>query len=131
MPHKAEKIDVFFTARYDSLSRWCHGRYNGNGQDVMHGAYEIARERGYTHITFGLFASLCREAARNLQVARWQQDEEKTIILPPTERAAERLAAHMVSAPTDDPPAFPSDYVHAARKLVRAEKKGQPCLWGV
>jgi hypothetical protein len=125
----AEKIDDFFTLRYHSLSRWCHQRWNGSDGDVMHSAYELAAKR-YTHINFGLFCVLAREAARNLGVHRWTQDEEKTIILPPTPRAAERIEAHLATAIADDPPEFPSDGIYMARKLVRQEKKGQLNFWG-
>jgi hypothetical protein len=123
-----EKIDDFFAERYHSLSRWCQSRYNGSGQDVMHSAYELAIDR-YQHINFSLFASLCAEAARNLQIHRWTQDANRTIILPPTDLAAERLSAHLAAAPSDEQPDFPQDCIRAARKLVRAEKKGQLCFW--
>jgi hypothetical protein len=88
----------------------------------------IAAER-YHHTNFSLFSRLCAEAARNLGIHRWQQDEEKTIILPPTDLAAERLSAHLAVAPSGEPTSRTAQELRAARKMIRLEKKGQPCLF--
>jgi hypothetical protein len=130
MPRGAEKIEDFFSLRYVSLSKWCHSRYNGSGGDVLNSVVVIATERGYTYMTMALFRMLAREAARDLQLARWVQSADGTIILPPTPKAAERLGAHLAVAPANDnKPEFPADCIRAARKMIRLEKKGQPCLW--
>jgi DNA-directed RNA polymerase specialized sigma24 family protein len=124
----SHSISDFMEKNYRRLSRWCDSRWNGQRQDVMHEAAVIAIERRYEYMTFSLFSSHSREAARNLQVARWTHDAEKTIILPPTERAAERLDAHHATAQADEP-AFTAGEMKTARRLLRAEKRGQPCLW--
>lgn len=124
-----DSVNDFITKNHQRLTRWCHRRYNGNGNDVMHTAIETALERRYEYMTFRLFRDLCREAARNLGIHRWVQDDQGTIILPPTQLAAERLDAHLAVAPGDDKPEFPADCIRAARKLMWLERKGQPCLW--
>jgi hypothetical protein len=42
----------------------------------------------YEYMTYTLFADLCHSAARDLKISRWQHDDEKTIILPPTRHPA-------------------------------------------
>jgi hypothetical protein len=129
MPHGAQKIDDFFTLRYQRLSRWCHQRWNSSGGDVMNSAVVIAIEGGYTYMTFSLFRRLCREAARKLRLNHIVYTADGVIILPPTELSAQRLQEHLSVAPAGEQPEFPSDCIRAAKKLVRAEKKGQPNLW--
>lgn len=128
MPYGAEKIDDFFVNNYQRLLGWCHSRWNGSGGDVMHSAWELAKKRGYTYINFSFFCGLCKDAARKLRLRQWMQAAEMTIILPPTSRSAERLDAHLATAPAIEAE-FPQDCILAARKLMRAEKRGQLNLW--
>jgi hypothetical protein len=122
-------IHEFVEKNHKQLVRWCCTRWNGSGGDVMHTAVVIAIERKYGHMTTSLFRLLCQEAARNLEIYRWTQDEDGTIILPPTLRAGERLDAYFAVAPVDDPPQFSADCILAARKMKRAEEKGQLNFW--
>jgi hypothetical protein len=131
MPYGAEKVDDFFTQRYDSLNRYCHSRWNGQGGDVLHSAWELAKKHEYTHINFSLFGKLCLNAARKLRLRYTIYTADGVIILPPTERAAERVESHLAAAPADNDnqPEFPADCRRAARRLIRQEKKGQMHLW--
>ncbi len=123
-------VEEFFVTEYASLLRYCRSRWNFSGGDVCHTAFEIARER-YTHINFSLFVSLCHEAARDLELHRSIYTDDGVILLPPTERCAERLDGKNSLAKEEDREWISDDdgAKKIGRKLVRANKKGQPCLF--
>lgn len=94
-----EKVETFFEKNYNSLSKFCHSRWNGRGDDVLHSAFVIAKQR-YKKINFSLFTKITREAARSI-CNGWMHDDEHTIILPPTSLAGERLAKVLAVADDD------------------------------
>jgi hypothetical protein len=59
-------VDEFFVEHYHSLLKFCTAKWNGNGQDVLHTAYELISSSGYEYCTFTLFCLKAAEAARNL-----------------------------------------------------------------
>jgi hypothetical protein len=58
----------FFEKNYVKLSRYCRSRWNGQGEDVMHQAMQIALEKKYAYMTFSLFTLIAKGAARDLGV---------------------------------------------------------------
>lgn len=77
----------------------CHAKWNGNGEDVLHQAWELAVARGY------FFDTMLAEAARKLRVHETQPDSvgNYCIQTPRTEKTQTRAAKHFaVAAVTDD-----------------------------
>jgi len=77
-------LEQFFERNLPKLLRYCHSKWDGSGEDVMQEAMKHGTKYGY--MTFSLFHDLCLATARDLKIARWQHDDERTIILPPTRR---------------------------------------------
>lgn len=130
IPQQGQRIKEFFESNYGSLIRYCRSKWNSQGEDVAHTAFELAVNR-YEFITFGLFTSLCKEAARNIGIQWWQHDEEQTIVMPPTARSAERLELARFTPRECN---ILDYYNSAERKLVKhllkAEKLGKLNLFG-
>lgn len=117
-----QEVDKFFEANYNSLARYCRAKWNGSGRDVLHQAYVIARTR-YKHINFSLFVTICDESIRNQDMHLYAHDDNGTIILPPTKKAAERL---MKETEEDE---HVKKLTKIARKMAREHKTGQMCLF--
>lgn len=119
----------FFEKNYSSLLSYCHSRWNGSGQDVCHEAAAIALAR-YRKINFRLFCFLAAEAARRLRIHEIGHNADGAIITPRDEKTRRRLAKEFATAPAESNEPDPGA-LRLAQKLIRAEKRGQPCLWGV
>lgn len=117
------QVDEFFEVRYADLRRYCRAKWDGMGEDVLHEAYVIAIER-YKHINFSLFTFLCTEAAREVEMYRYGHDENGTIIMPPTAKAAERLMLQV-----EDEDEHVKRLTRIAKKMAREHRTGQMCLF--
>lgn len=92
-----DSVADFAQKNYQRLLGWCHSRWNGQGQDVMHEALQLAageKEKNkykrypLQYMTFSRFRDLCREAARNLGIYRTVYTADGVIIEPPREGMA-------------------------------------------
>jgi len=62
-------VAQFFGENYPSLKKYCHSKWNGSGDDVLHEAFIIASQR-YLDINFSLFTRLAAESARKLKISQ-------------------------------------------------------------
>lgn len=91
----ADSVAKFAEKNYQRLSSWCHARWDGQGQDVLHEAIRLAagekkedgtwQRKPLEYMTFSLFRRLCREAARNLGIYRTVYTADGVILDPPRE----------------------------------------------
>ncbi len=91
--HGASTVSLtsFFSNNYSKLVQISHSRYGDQAEDVVQTALCIAIERKYEPVTMSLMLVLLREAARDLRIAEWAQDEVGTIIIPPDEQIGLRV----------------------------------------
>lgn len=97
-------VSEFAEKNYRRLSQWCHARWNGSGQDVMHEAIRLAageknedgtwQRKPVEYMTLSLFRRLCQEAARNMGIYRTSYTTAGVILEPPRDG--------MLSVPTTD-----------------------------
>jgi len=90
-----DSVAEFVQKDYHNLSRWCHSRWNGSGQDVLHEAIRLAageKNKDGTwervplqYLTFTLFARLAAEAARGIKLRQWRHTPDGVVIEPPRE----------------------------------------------
>jgi hypothetical protein len=122
----------FFTNNYIKLLNIAKKQYGQEGENIAHEAIRIALER-YDKITISLMILLFREGARSLRNGQWSQNDDGTIILPPTEEIGVRVAdavRQSTEAAGDVRYEFrPGVDSNKLRKWLRkSEKKGQAVM---
>lgn len=119
----------FTEKNYQRLLGWCHKRWNGSGQDVLHEALNLAggkknedgtwARKPLEYMTFNRFCDLCREAARNLGVYRTAYTKDGVIFEPPREGMATPVPAN--SGPMD--PRIRAAIQYASPVVAQAMRK--------